>query len=135
MLRSNISPYPASAEIPSCIRAPPESFIHITGAPFCMAISMTLHIFCAMVSDSEPPFTVKSCAYTYTNLPSIVAEPATTPSPGYCFFSMPKLWQRCSLNMSYSSKLPLSTSMSIRSRAVYFPRACCLSIAFCPPPR
>ena len=121
--------------MPSCMRAPPESFMQITGAPMVMAMSIILQIFCDIVSESEPPFTVKSCAYTYTSLPSTVAEPATTPSPRYCFFSIPKLWQRCSLNMSYSSKLPSSTSMSIRSRAVYLPRACCFSIAFSPPPR
>ena len=109
--------------------------MHIIGAPFCTAISMTLHIFWLIVSESDPPFTVKSCALTYTNLPSIVALPTTTPSPRYCFFSIPKLWQRCSLNISYSSNESLSTSISIRSRAVYLPRWCCFSIAFSPPPR
>ena len=135
MLRSNISAYPASAQIPSCIRAPPESFIPITGAPIFIAISMTLQIFCAIVSESEPPLTVKSCANIYTRRPSIVPLPATTPSPRNCFFSIPKFVQRCSLNISTSSKLPSSRSMSIRSRAVYLPRACCLSMAFSPPPR
>jgi hypothetical protein len=42
------------------MRAPPESFSPITGAPFCIAMSMILQIFCAWVSDSEPPKTVKS---------------------------------------------------------------------------
>ena len=42
------------------MRAPPESFSPITGAPFCIAMSMTLQIFSACVSDSEPPNTVKS---------------------------------------------------------------------------
>ena len=135
MLRSKISPYPASAQIPSWMRAPPESFMQITGAPIVIAISITLQIFCAMVSEREPPFTVKSCAYTYTKRPSMVPLPATTPSPIYCFLSMPKLWHLWSLNISYSSKLPSSKSMSIRSRAVYLPRACCFSIAFSPPPR
>ena len=80
-------------------------------------------------------FTVKSCAKIYTSLPSIVPHPATTPSPRNCFFSIPKLVQRCSLNMSNSSKLPSSSNMSMRSRAVYLPRACCFSMAFSPPPR
>ena len=134
MLRSKISPYPARAHIPSWIRAPPESLMPITGAPIFMAMSITLQIFCDMVSESEPPFTVKSWAKMKTRRPSIVPEPVTTPSPRYSFFSIPKLVQRCSLNMSYSSKLPSSSSMSIRSRAVYLPRACCFSIAFSPPP-
>ena len=42
------------------MRAPPESFSPMTGAPFCIAISMILQIFSAWVSDSEPPKTVKS---------------------------------------------------------------------------
>ena len=135
MLRSNISPYPARASIPSCMRAPPESLMPMHGAPIVMARSITLHIFSDMVFDSEPPLTVKSCAKTYTKRPSIVPEPTTTPSPGYCFFSMPKLWQRCSLNISYSSNEPSSSNMLMRSLAVYLPRACCFSMAFSPPPR
>ena len=34
----------------------------MTGAPTFIAISMILQIFSALVSDSEPPSTVKSCA-------------------------------------------------------------------------
>ena len=36
----------------------------MTGAPFFIARSMTLQIFSACASDSEPPKTVKSCAKT-----------------------------------------------------------------------
>ena len=64
----------------------------------------------------------------------MVPLPVTTPSPRYCFFSMPKLVQRCFTNMSNSSKLPSSSSMLMRSRAVNLPFSCCLSIAFSPPP-
>ena len=46
--------------MPSWIRAPPESLRPMTGAPIFMAISMILQIFRAIVSDSEPPNTVKS---------------------------------------------------------------------------
>ena len=46
------------------MRAPPESLSPMTGAPFSTARSMTLQIFCALVSESEPPNTVKSCAKT-----------------------------------------------------------------------
>jgi hypothetical protein len=42
------------------MRAPPESLSPISGAPFCTARSITLQIFSACVSDSEPPNTVKS---------------------------------------------------------------------------
>ena len=135
MLRWNISEYPARALIPSWMRAPPESLRPMTGAPIFMAISITLHIFSDMVSDSEPPNTVKSCANTYTRRPSMVPKPVTTPSPRMCFLSWPKLVQRCVTNMSSSSKLPSSRSIAIRSRAVYLPRACCFSMAFSPPPR
>ena len=48
------------------MRAPPESFRPTTGAPTCIARSMILQIFAALVSDSEPPNTVKSCAKTKT---------------------------------------------------------------------
>ena len=44
------------------MRAPPESFKPITGAPTFMARSMTLQILAALASLSEPPKTVKSWA-------------------------------------------------------------------------
>ena len=72
MLRSKISAKPASALIPSWIRAPPESLRPMTGAPTFMAWSITLLILRAMVSLSEPPSTVKSCAKTYTWRPLMV---------------------------------------------------------------
>ena len=50
--------------MPSWMRAPPESFNPMTGAPIFMALSMMWHIFIDMVSESEPADTVKSCAKT-----------------------------------------------------------------------
>ena len=44
----------------------------ITGAPTSAARSMTLHIFSAITSPSEPPKTVKSWLKTNTVRPSIV---------------------------------------------------------------
>ena len=44
------------------MRAPPESFKPMTGAPIFIARSMILTIFAALVSESDPPNTVKSCA-------------------------------------------------------------------------
>ena len=120
--------------MPSWIRAPPESLRPMTGAPALTAISMTLHIFAAMVSDMEPPFTVKSCAYTYTRRPSMVPIPVTTPSPSYLILSVPKFVQRCCTNISNSSKLPSSSSRAILSRAVSLPFWCWASMRFCPPP-
>ena len=81
MLRWNISAYPASALMPSWIRAPPESFSPITGATHFHGHIHNFAYFCAMVSDREPPNTVKSCANIYTRRPSIVPYPVTTPSP------------------------------------------------------
>ena len=48
--------------MPSWMRAPPESFRPMTGAPIFMALSMMWQIFSDMVSDKEPADTVKSCA-------------------------------------------------------------------------
>ena len=59
-------------------------------------------IFCACVSDSEPPNTVKSLAKVKTVRPLTVPQPVTTPSPAMCDFSMPKSLERCSTNMSSS---------------------------------
>jgi hypothetical protein len=42
------------------MRAPPESLIPITGAPFCIAMSMILQIFAACVSRDRSAKTVKS---------------------------------------------------------------------------
>src|SRR5881398_4206222 len=77
------------------MRAPPESLSPMIGAPFCRAQSITLQIFSACASDSEPPNTVKSCANTYTSRPSILPYPVTTPSPRYFSSASPKSTERC----------------------------------------
>ena len=66
-------------------------------------MSWILVIFCACVSLSEPPNTVKSLAKTNTVRPLTVPQPVTTPSPGILVSAMPKSSQRCSTNMSNSS--------------------------------
>ena len=53
------------------------------GAPTFIARSMTLQIFSAYASDSDPPKTVKSWLKTKTSRPSMVPWPVTTPSPRY----------------------------------------------------
>ena len=60
--------------------------------------------------------------------------PVTTPSPGIFCSSMPKSCERCSTNMSHSSKEPGSNSSSRRSRAVSLPLACCCAMRRSPPP-
>jgi len=57
-------------------------------------MSMTLQIFSAKVSESEPPKTVKSWAKTKTGRPSIRPWPVTTPSPGMRCLSVPKSCER-----------------------------------------
>ncbi len=71
-LRQKISAYPASETTPSWMRAPPESLIPITGQPYFTAMSMTLQIFSAKTSLSEPPKTVKSCEKRKTLRPKTV---------------------------------------------------------------
>ena len=78
------------------MRAPPESFNPITGAPTFSAVSMILQIFSAWRLDSEPPNTVKSWLKTNTRRPLIVPLPVTTPSPGIFWLSIPKSTQSCS---------------------------------------
>ena len=59
-------------------------------------MSCSLVIFCACVSESEPPKTVKSLAKTKTARPLTVPQPVTTPSPEiFSPWSMPKSVQRC----------------------------------------
>ena len=61
------------------------------GAPTFIARSMTLQIFSAYASDSDPPKTVKSWLKTKTSRPSIVPWPVTTPSPRTCCSVEPEL--------------------------------------------
>src|SRR5471032_681943 len=95
---------------------------------------MILTIFAALVSESEPPNTVKSCAKANTGRPSTKPCPATTPSPGTIWLSMPKSRHRWVTSLSTSSKVPGSNSRSIRSRAVSLPAACWRSSRSSPPP-
>src|SRR5579884_3958544 len=62
VLRRKMSAYPASDATPSWMRAPPESFRPMMGAPTFNAQSITLQIFAALASLREPPKTVKSWA-------------------------------------------------------------------------
>src|SRR6266516_5141450 len=116
------------------MRAPPESLSPMMGAPFCRAQSITLQIFSACASDSEPPNTVKSCANTYTSRPSIRPYPVTTPSPRYFSSASPKSTERCVTKRSSSTKVLGSSSASSRSRAVSFPFSCWTRMRSSPPP-
>ena len=96
------------------------------GQPILAARSMTLQIFSAMTSPSEPPKIVKSWLNTQTRRPSIVPWPVTTASPHGLRFCIWKSCVRWRTNVSSSWKLPGSSSFSTRSRAVRRPRSCCL---------
>ena len=66
--------------------------------------------------------------------PSMSPQPVTTPSAGASTPSIAR-WAKCGRPwMPSSTKLPSSTSSSIRSRAVSLPRSCCLAIFSEPPP-
>ncbi|CAA9482488.1 MAG: hypothetical protein AVDCRST_MAG12-1594 [uncultured Rubrobacteraceae bacterium] len=101
----------------------------MTGQPIFAARSMTLHIFSAITSPSDPPNTVKSWEKTQTLRPSMVPQPVTTASPHGRFFCMSKSCVRWRTKVSSSLKEPGSSSFSMRSRAVYLPLACCFSSA------
>ena len=73
------------------------------GAPTFIARSMTLQIFSAYASDSEPPKTVKSWLKTKTSRPSIVPWPVTTPSPRNVLPSSPNSVARWVTNASSST--------------------------------
>ena len=107
----------------------------MTGQPILAARSMTLTIFSPMTSPSEPPNTVKSWENTHTRRPSMVPWPVTTASPGGRFFSRPNSCSRWRTKVSSSWNEPGSSSFSMRSRAVYLPRACCFSTAASDPCR
>src|SRR5215207_3509409 len=66
--------------------------------------------------------------------PSTSPQPVTTPSAGASTPSIAR-WAKCGRPwMPISTKVPSSTSRSIRSRAVSLPRSCCLAIFSSPPP-
>src|SRR5712664_531456 len=116
------------------MRAPPESFRPMTGAPARIARSMILQIFSALVSESEPPKTVKSWAKTYTTRPLMRPKPVTKPSPAGRCSCMPKSTQRWRTNLSSSWKVPSSSRRWMRSRAVSLPALCSRSRRSGPPP-
>ena len=131
-MRQKISAYPASETTPSWIRAPPESLIPTTGQPTLTAMSITLQIFSANTSLSEPPKTVKSCEKTNTGRPNTVPYPVTTASPQGRLSRIPNSTSRWRTKRSSSTNDPGSSSRSTRSRASSLPRACCFATAFSP---
>src|SRR4051812_15221458 len=116
------------------MRAPPESLIPITGQPYFTARSITLQIFSANTSLSEPPNTVKSCEKTKTLRPKIVPYPVTTASPYGRRSSIPKFDSRWRTKRSSSTNEPGSRSSIRRSRASSFPCSRWRSIARSDPP-
>ena len=90
---------------------------------------MILTIFSPYTCPRLPPKTVTSWLKTQTGRSSMVPKPVMTPSPYGRFFSIPNDVARCRANSSISVKESLSSSSSIRSRAVFLPFACCFSTA------
>ena len=116
------------------MRAPAPSLSPMKGAPTLAARSITLQIFSAKAPERLPPNTVKSWANRNTWRPSILPWPVITPSPGIFCLSAPKSVERCSTNLSISTKVPGSSSSSMRSRAVSRPLACWRWMRSVPPP-
>ena len=92
-----------------------------TGQPYFAARSITLQIFSANTSLSEPPKTVKSWLKTKTRRPKIVPYPVTTASPYGRRSSIPKFDSRWRTYRSSSTNEPGSHSFSARSRASSLP--------------
>ena len=76
------------------MRAPPESLMPISGQPYLAARSITLQIFSAKTSLSEPPKTVKSWLKTNTRAPEDLAVAGDTASPYGRRSSIPKFDSR-----------------------------------------
>ena len=92
-------------------------------------MSITLQIFSANTSLSDPPNTVKSWENTQIGRPNTVPYPVTTASPQGRLSRMPNSTSRWRTKRSSSTNDPGSSSRSTRSRASSLPRACCFSTA------
>ena len=103
------------------------------GAPTFIARSITLQIFAAYASDSEPPKTVKSWLKTKTG-PAVDRAVAGDDAVAEDRVRRRRRSPRAVTNASSSTNEPGSSSRSSRSRAVSLPRACCWSIRAWPPP-
>ena len=116
------------------MRAPPESFSPTIGAPSFIARSMIFTIFAALVSEIDPPKTVKSCAKAKTCRPSTSPWPVTTPSPGTIVLLHAEVAAAVRDELVELLEGAGSKSSSIRSRAVSLPAACCRFWRSSPPP-
>src|SRR3954463_7492943 len=101
------------------------------GRRFCAATSCARRCFCTVSGKYEPPFTVASFATITHSRPSTTPMPVTTPALG----ASPSYTSQAARAFSSRNAVSGSTSRSIRSRAVSFPRERCRSTARCPPPR
>src|ERR671931_7514 len=101
------------------------------GRRFCRAISCARRCFFTVIGKYVPPLTVASFATTTHSRPSTTPMPVTMPAAGGC----PPYMSHAARAVSSRKALSGSTSRSIRSRAVSFPRARCRSSARSSPPR
>ena len=93
-------------------------------------MSMTLQIFSAKTSDSDPPKIVKSWEKTQTGRPKTVPYPVMTASPSGRLSRISNSTSRCRTKRSSSTNDPGSSSRSRRSRASSFPLSRCRATAF-----
>ncbi|SHW43626.1 Uncharacterised protein [Mycobacteroides abscessus subsp. abscessus] len=110
------------------MRAPAESLMPITGHPLVAAHSMSLATLRPNISPTLPWYTVWSCENTATGRPSMRPRPVTTPSV-YGALASPGV----RANASSSKKLPLSSSASMRARALGMPFLSRLAMALASP--
>jgi hypothetical protein len=127
--RSKIRPYPSRAATPSWIRAPPESLRPITGSS---DVHRHVEDLADLVGDGHAEAAPEhgEVLGEDEHLPTVdLPKPVTTASPGGVVSSMPKPRAWCLTIMSTSWNDPLSSSRSMRSRAVSFPNSCWRSTA------
>ncbi len=105
------------------------------GIPHWAAISRGLANLMRCWAPMDPPKTVKSLAWIIIRRPFTRAVPMTAPSQGASGTRPSMRLPVVPTNEPSSLKLCGSIRISILSRAVNFPRSCCLSICLRPPPR
>ena len=101
------------------------------GSRFCAATSCARRCFFTVSGKYEPPFTVASFATMTHCRPATTPMPVTIPALG----ASPSYISHAASAFSSRNVPPGSTSRSIRSRAVSFPRARWRSTEASPPPR
>ena len=121
---------PPGMKISFCVgrSAPPDSTRATVGNRFSSAICEARKIFFTVHGFDAPPFTDGSFAVIMHSTPSMTPMPVTTLAPTVKSEPQPARGD------SSRNALPGSTSSSIRSRGISFPREWWRSTYFSPPP-